>query len=245
MEILRELLDSVAEDCSIGPSVIGSHLIAVTSRRVGLAANLKGYGDEASTDFAEELKNLEGGNGKELAGWVLRDQWLEAGIGMAALNSLIKARPELLSELNAKHLIGAKATGKNLAVVGHFPFVEKLRPSVQYLWVIEKQPRTGDLSEEEGFLVLPEADVVAITGSSLINHTLQRIIGCCKPGSFRIMLGPSTPLSRILFDFGLDAIGGCLVEEERSVLASIRGGAAFRQLKGVRTVVMTKDSLRV
>jgi uncharacterized protein (DUF4213/DUF364 family) len=58
------------------------------------------------------------------------------------------------------------------------------------------------------------------------------------------MLGPSTPLSALLFDYGLDAIGGALVEDVNTVLAEIEQGAAFRNLKRVRTVVMAKDSLR-
>ena len=57
------------------------------------------------------------------------------------------------------------------------------------------------------------------------------------------MLGPSTPLSTILLDCGIDVIGGALVEEESVVLRMVENGAAFRQLKGVRTVVMTKDTL--
>jgi len=99
------------------------------------------------------------------------------------------------------------------------------------------------MSEEEGYRALAEADVVAITGSCLINHTFDRIMANCKPGSFKIMLGPSTPLSTILLDCGLDVIAGALVEEKSTVLKMVENGAAFRQLKGVRTVVMTKDTL--
>ena len=57
------------------------------------------------------------------------------------------------------------------------------------------------------------------------------------------MLGPSTPLSPVLFDYGLDAIGGALVEVVNTVLDQVELGAAFRNLKGVRTVAMAKDSL--
>jgi len=109
---------------------------------------------------------------------------------------------------------------------------------------MEKQPGAERISEEEGYQLLPEADVVAITGSSLINHTFERIMSNCKSASFKIMLGPSTPLSPVLFDYGLDAIGGALVEVVNTVLAEVERGAAFRRLKGVRTVVMAKDSIR-
>ena len=91
---------------------------------------------------------------------------------------------------------------------------------------------------------MPEADVIAITGSSLINHTFERIMVNCRSDSFKIMLGPSTPLSPVVFDYGLDAIGGALVEDSNTVLTMVEEGAHFRQLTGVRTVIMTKDSLR-
>jgi len=119
-----------------------------------------------------------------------------------------------------------------------------MRPSLRNLWIMEKKPGAGYISENEGYQLLPEADVVAITGSSLINHTFELIMANCRPSSFKIMLGPSTPLSPILFDYGLDAIGGALVEDESGVLLEIEQGAAFRKLKGVRTMVMAKDSLR-
>ena len=143
--------------------------------------------------------------------------------------------------MNAKEIIAHRAAGKDLLVVGHFPFTEELHDKVQNLWVMEKQPRDDDFSEEEGYQLLARADVVAITGSCLINHTFERIMANCKPRSFKIMLGPSTPLSPILFDFGLDLIGGSLVDEEGTVLTMVEKGIPFRRLRGVRTVVMAKD----
>ena len=129
--------------------------------------------------------------------------------------------------------------------MGHFPFVEDLRHKVRNLWVMEKQPREGDLSEEEGHQFLAKADVVAITGTSLINHTFERIMASCQANSFKVMLGPSTPLSPILLDRGLDVVGGTLVEEKDTVLAMVQDGATFRQLNGIRTVVMSRGPLGV
>jgi hypothetical protein len=57
------------------------------------------------------------------------------------------------------------------------------------------------------------------------------------------MLGPSTPLSTILLEYGLDVIGGALVAEKSTVLRMVKDGVPFRQMEGIRTVVMTKDIL--
>ncbi len=242
MQILQDLLQSLTTDHPVTAGVVGPHLIAVASQRLGLAANLHSQGSPWSMVFPQEVTTLAGRNARELTDWLLDDTLLKAAIGMAAVNSLLEIDYESLVEVNAKQIIADQAAGKDLAVVGHFPFVESLRSKVRNLWVMEKEPRAGDLSEEEGYHILAEAEVVAITGSTVINHTFERIMASCKTGSFKIMLGPSTPLSPILLDFGLDVIGGTLVQDDRTVLTMVKEGTPFRHLKGVRTVVMAKNS---
>jgi uncharacterized protein (DUF4213/DUF364 family) len=41
------------------------------------------------------------------------------------------------------------------------------------LKVIEKNPREGDVTEEQADVFLAEADVVRVTGSALTNHTMD------------------------------------------------------------------------
>ena len=243
MKILQELLESLKIDLPVTAGVVGSHLMAVASQRLGLAAHLHSQGQSEAVVAEEGVEALIGRHTRDLARWLLEDHWVRAGIGMAALNSVLEIDYQALIEVNAKQIIADRAIGKNLMVVGHFPFIGQLRSKVRNLWVMEKEPRNGDLSEEEGYQALAEADVVAITGSCLINHTFDRIMANCKPNSFKVMLGPSTPLSTILLEYGLDVIGGALVAEKRVVLRMVEKGAAFRQLRGVRTVVMAKDTL--
>jgi uncharacterized protein (DUF4213/DUF364 family) len=242
MEILQALLDSLAIDVPVTAGVVGAHLMAVASQRLGLAAHLPSQGQSDAADSEKGVGILIGKRACDLASWLLEDHLVRAGIGMAALNSVLEIDYQALIEVNAKKIIADRAIGKNLMVVGHFPFIGQLRSKVRNLWVMEKEPRGGDLCEEEGYQALAEADVVAITGSCLINHTFDQIMANCKVGSFKVMLGPSTPLSTILLDCGLDVIGGALVEEKSTVLRMVEKGAAFRQLQGVRTVVMAKDT---
>lgn len=243
MKVLQELVESLRIDLPVTAGVVGSHLIAVASRRLGLAAHLHGKGQTEVVVSEEGVKTLIGRSACDLASWLLEDHWVRAGIGMAALNSVLEIDHQALIEVNAKQIIADRAIGKNLMVVGHFPFIGQLRSQVRNLWVMEKEPRNGELSEEEGYQDLAEADVVAITGSCLINHTFDRIMANCKPGSFKVMLGPSTPLSTILLEYGLDVIGGALVAEKSTVLRMVKDGVPFRQMEGIRTVVMAKDIL--
>jgi hypothetical protein len=208
---------------------------------VGLASNLHSPGQPDSVAGSSEAQGLVGKSARKVAGWLGYGEWVRAGVGMAALNSLLVPAAGLLTGVNAKEVISARAAGRDLAVVGHFPFVDALRATARNLWVMEKQPRAGDLNEEEGYRVLGRADVVAITGTSLINHTFDRIMASCSPRSFKIMLGPSAPLSPVLLDFGLDVVGGTLVEEEGTVLELVERGASYRKLRGIRTVVLAKS----
>jgi len=88
--------------------------------------------------------------------------------------------------------------------------------------------------------LLPQAEVVAITSTTLINHTLGGILDLISPHAYRMMLGPSTPLSTVLFDYGFDGISGSIVTDRDRVLSCIGQGANFRQVKGVRKVTLRR-----
>jgi uncharacterized protein (DUF4213/DUF364 family) len=91
---------------------------------------------------------------------------------------------------------------------------------------------------------VPQADIVAITGSAFINHTVERLLGLCRPKSFVVVLGPTTPLSPVLFDHGADVVSGTRVVEPELALRCLSEGATFRQIRGVRLLTMERDAFR-
>jgi hypothetical protein len=85
--------------------------------------------------------------------------------------------------------------------------------------------------------------VAAITGTSLINHTFEGLVKLCRPDALVIVLGPTAPLSPLLFDYGVDIICGTLVADTESVLRLIGQGANFGQVKrsgSVRLLTMAR-----
>jgi hypothetical protein len=44
----------------------------------------------------------------------------------------------------AAEVLARQARGRTVAIVGHFPFIEKLRPLLKQLWVIELRPVEGE-----------------------------------------------------------------------------------------------------
>jgi len=159
---------------------------------------------------------------------------------MAAINSLLIVDEKRCEEINASVLLERKGEGKNIAIVGHFPFIPQLGKSAKELWVIEKNPIEGDYTEDKAEKLLPEADVAGITGTALTNHTLEHLLGLCRPGTFVMILGGTAPLSPVLFDYGINAISGTVVTEPETVLKHVSQGATFRQLKGVKLLTMEK-----
>jgi len=149
-------------------------------------------------------------------------------------------------ELNAGDWLAERGQGKRVAVVGSFPFIPRLREEVGELWVLERHPSEGELLAEEARNVIPQADIVAITGTALINHTLDELLALCRPESSVMILGGSTPLSPVLFDYGVDVLSGTLVVNTDLVLTLISQGATFRQIKGpgVRLLTMTSSGRR-
>ena len=143
-------------------------------------------------------------------------------------------------ELNAADLILEKGEGRRVAVVGHFPFLPRVREKVETLWVIEKNPKEGDLEEAEADQVIPQAHVVALTGTSLTNHTLEHLLTLCDPKAYVLMLGDTVPLSPVLFDYGVHALSGTKVVDVDLALACVSQGANFRQIKGTKRLTLFK-----
>ncbi|HPN30173.1 MAG TPA: DUF364 domain-containing protein [bacterium] len=186
------------------------------------------------------LQNL---SGKEICERVFSDMTLEASVGMAAINSFINAdlnTSECL-KLNAFDLIAERSAGKTVGVIGHYPFMEKLKKIAAKLFVFDNSPKEdGDMHSSDIVNYLPECDTVAITGTSMFNGTVESILKNVKKEAYKIMLGPSTPMSKIMFDFGFDALCGTIVVDKEKTLNYISQAVSFKQIKGVEHLILKK-----
>jgi len=213
----------------------------VWSRSCGLASTIGAGDHEHGATFVTGAGRLQEHSARQLAGLAHSESTLEAGIGLAAINSLLEVDETRCVELNAGRFLIERAPGKRVALVGHFPFVPDLRRAAGHLWVIDLHPAAGDLGPEEGAELIPQADLVAITGSALINHTIEGLLARCQRDSLVMVLGPTAPLSPVLFDYGVDVISGTRVADTRSALRSVSQGAVFRQVEGVRLLSMRRS----
>lgn len=240
MTIIADLISTLNCQSPVKDIRQGPFQTAVLTRGCGLASTPHNEGPHHDKAPVKEAGRLLGGDAAGLARLALSSSTLEAAIGMATINSLLDVDERYCEELNAADLLFQKGENKKVAIIGHFPFVSRLRPATSTLWVIEKRPQEGDFAEAEAEKLLPQADVVGITGTAFTNHTIEPLLGLCRPGAYVVILGGTTPLSSVLFDYGISAISGTLVTDPDSVLRGVSQGATFRQLKGIRLVTMTK-----
>jgi uncharacterized protein (DUF4213/DUF364 family) len=217
-------------------------------RRCGLASSLRveedhHHGGEPAVRRAGSLLEFPA---RELAALARSASVLEAGIGVATINALLPPPAQLGPEVNAEDVIAELGAGRRVALVGHFPFVPRLRERVGALTVLEQDPRGEDLPASAARTVIPEAELLAVTATALINHTLEDVLALRRPGATVLVLGPSTPLSPVLFDHGVDALSGSAVEDIDGIVRAVSEGANFRQLhrQGVHLVTLLRGGTR-
>jgi uncharacterized protein (DUF4213/DUF364 family) len=233
VNILDDLINNLRVDAPVRSILVGVHWTVVCSRYCGMASTLmscQAHGDSP----IREVGQLHTKTARQLAEYAHSDNPTEASIGVAALNSLLDVDESQAVEMNAGEVLIENGRGKNVALVGHFPFIPRLRSAVGQLWVIEQRPVEGDHPAEAAANLIPQADVVAITSSALVNHTADGLLALCHPETLVMMLGPSTPLSPLLFKHGVNILSGSKIVDESAALRTVSQGATFQQVEGVR-----------
>ncbi|HNT76908.1 MAG TPA: DUF364 domain-containing protein [Anaerolineae bacterium] len=248
MDIITELLQAIAPNAARAKPVdvrIGAHWSITTFEvdkrlRAGLSSTLGGGDDHHHGGGwpVRDAGRLLDADAATLAALARSDSTQEASVGFAAINALLDVDEAACEELNAADLLAEQGAGRKVAVVGHFPFIPHLREIAETLWVLELHPRAGDLPADCAAEVLPQADVVALTGTSLLNHTFDALIALCRPDAYVVMLGGTTPLSPVLFDAGVNVIAGTLVVDPGLAVLAVSQGATFKQIPGKRLVVL-------
>ena len=137
---------------------------------------------------------------------------------------------------------------KSVAVVGAFvPTLHALKARGGTWWVVEQDPAT--LMEEEldhyvpaaeSMEIIGKADVLIITGVTLINHTLEGILDGAKPGAEIAVMGPTaSALPEALFDRGVRVVGGVRVTDPDPLLRVISAGGSGYHFLGRYAEMMT------
>jgi hypothetical protein len=237
IDLVLSQLDNLP-DHEVTRVTYGAHIVGVESRTIGLATWACG---KHPIPF-DHLPVFDGpSSAKELAQLLHEEDSLKSSLGMAALNSLLPdPAPEDVVDVNAGDLVLELGKEKVVAVIGHFPFVERMKGKFKELIVFEKKPQSGDL--DAGLIPerLPSADIVALTATTFSNGSLAGILSSCSPSATKLVIGPSTPVSPVLFELGFDYVAGIVVKDREIVWKGIEDGCSFKQIRGVSHIIMQR-----
>lgn len=241
-EIMIEKIVAELDDCPVSEVSLFRHTVFIDGPAVGLASTVNTGG---CMQPVRDLGRLHKKTTRELAQLIFSDHLLERAVGMAAINSVVN-RPSIMEKAGRQdafnHIVD-HGKGKNIAVLGHFPKVDWLRRSGMFenFWVFELQPQGEDLGADRYADLLPRADFVLITATTLINGTFPEVMSHCRD-SFKVVLGPSTPLHPLLFDYGVDCIAGSVVTDKNLARTYLSQGAAYRQTEGLERLTWFRST---
>lgn len=224
MKLIDDLIEAVS-DCNV----------EVKDLRVGVSwTGVHGkYGGVAKTyglpvqhgNYTRDMGGLNERTTLELAEYSKSWNLVEASIGVAAINSMI--RPKGKSGVNAQERLIEAGKGKKVVMVGMFPMFPAIGAVASELHVLEANPdlfnpRKGIITEAAAEYLIPESDLVIITGSTLVNKSMERFLRLSREaGAYTVILGPSTPMSEVLFDYGADMLAGVEVRDPEGLLRKI------------------------
>lgn len=164
-----------------------------------------------------------------------------AAIGVAAMNSWFNSA-DRVHAANAE-LVGDETdifsqtaeliAGRKVAVVGHFAGLRHLA-GARDLVVLERDPIDDDLPDPACEYVLPDCDVVFITGTTVANKTLPRLLELAS-GAHTVLVGPTTPFAPEVYGSRVAEIGGAWVADADLAAGLMSVGASMRTMKQVFT----------
>ncbi|AWR93822.1 DUF364 domain-containing protein [Acidianus brierleyi] len=178
-----------------------------------------------------DFGHLEEKNVGELSEYLRSWNLLEASIGLASINSIIE--PKGNAEANGLDVALDYGKGKKIVMIGKFPGIQKFKYVAKKFIVLELNPflinpSEGILPSTAAETVIEDSQVVIITATAIINKSIDRILELSrKAKAYVILIGPSTPMLDLMFDFGVDVLAGMKVNRPYSFINKIRQGCGM------------------
>ncbi len=155
---------------------------------------------------------------------------------------------EIESGVDAFDRVVIPEGGKSVVVGALVPILKQLIKAEADFTVLEQDPRTLKGKELEHYAppemasrVVPDADLLVITGTTVINDTLPGLLDLAKPNAKIIVTGPTASMvPDSFFRRGVTTTGGILVTKPDELLDLISEGGSgyhFFGKSAVRTVI--------
>lgn len=192
--------------------------------------------------------NLDGKPASEVVHYSLDPNVLKSAIGIATLNGLSQQIIE--SENQRDYEVVADMDGFDLlhiqshetvSLIGAFgPYIKRLKAMGNPFYIIEKNRQT--LRPEEMKYFKPESEMktaiensqaVIITGTAIVNHTIDAVLSWITKGIRTAIIGPTASmLPDVFFQKGVNVLAGIrILNPDRMLKILKQGGSAYHLLR--------------
>ncbi len=189
-----------------------------------------------------EAGRLIGMAGQELIPWATSKNRVKAAVGLAAINAVLNTAK---AEWDTGNVITALDVrpDSTFGMVGAFrPILFEVKKKTDSIYVFERDVSgDGTLYPSETIPQhLPKCDVVVITATSLLNHTIDGVLSHCQNARQVCMVGPSTPLCPEVFcRYNVHLLAGSAVTDPPRILEIVsQGGGTMSMKPAIRQVLV-------
>lgn len=255
IEIIKEKSSSPLEEMRVDDLVIGIFFTGVklSTGHAGCAFTPIGEIPEAvccptSAARMVEAGAIEGRTVSEIVTYALDPNVLKSAIGVATLNALTQLIIE--SERNEGYQMVKDEDGFDLlkiepyetvSLVGAFgPYIRRLKGMGNPFFIIEKNPQTLRPDEIKYFKpetemrsAIEKSSVLIITGTAIVNHTIDSILSLITDGKRTAIIGPTASLlPDAFFRKGVNIMAGVrITDADRMIKILKQGGSAYHLLR--------------
>ena len=218
-QLYKDLVAGVPADATVLDMCVSGHWVYVEAS-CGTGMSMLVRGGQAGCRLMEDV---EGMPLRDLAALSVSWHFLEASIGVAALNAWYSSVPQVQAngvvyeqpgDPDIFTLYRSFMDGTKVTVVGHFPHIEQLGEFYD-LTVLERDPHGADTPDPACEYLVPSQDYLFMTGITLTNKTMPRLLQLAQEGDVPVLLvGPSVVPSPLFFDHGVVCMAGCVCPPE-------------------------------
>jgi uncharacterized protein len=149
--------------------------------------------------------------------YLASNEVLRIAVGMACLKCVIPFVTECYENSAMDHFSEHTKTLPS-CFIGHFQDAATWRDEGRPVSIIELFPRAGDIHWDDSRDVLAKAELVFMTGLTLVNGTFGEVVRRTPRASCRVIMGPTVPLTPALFRLGVHWAGTSRITDTPSAL---------------------------
>lgn len=175
----------------------------------------------------------------EFSSWIRDFDPYRATLGMAAINAAVNQLPppsgwvlepgpgQSGNLIVFQHFL-PQIRGQRIVVIGRYPGIDAFAENEGLdLTIIERSPQGSDFPDPAAEFLVPEAEWVFLTATTLPNKTFPRLAELASSAK-TVLMGPTTPWIPDLYHFGIDYLAGVEVSDAPELTRTVSEGGGIR-----------------